>query len=83
MSAGLRTLSLNDDWIFCARRRQEMIFSKNVSSAVHALTLCQVACQQAGQDRARTGGDFIWEEEGIAQDLFVHLVDNSCVWKRR
>jgi hypothetical protein len=34
MSTELRTLGLNDSWIFfCARRRLGMIFSKNVSSA--------------------------------------------------
>jgi hypothetical protein len=68
MSTGLRTLSLNDGWIFCARRRQEMVEDR-ILRAVHALTLCQVAFQQAGRDRARTGGDFTWEEERIAQDL--------------
>jgi hypothetical protein len=38
-----------------------------------------VARYQAGQDRLRAGGDLIWGQERIAQDLFVHLVGDFCV----
>jgi len=47
--------------------------------AVHAQALRRVARQQAGQDRPRAGRDFVWEEERISQDLFVHLVGDF--WK--
>lgn len=53
--------------------------SLDLVRAVHAQALCRVARQQAGQDRARAGRDFVWEEERISQDLFVHLVGDF--WK--
>jgi hypothetical protein len=40
--------------------------SLDLLRAVHAQTLRRVARQQAGQDRARAGGDFVWEDERIA-----------------
>ena len=42
--------------------------------AVYAQTLRRVAREEAGEDRSRTGGDPVWEEERVAQDLLIHLV---------
>ena len=51
--------------------------------AVDAQALRGVARQQAGQDRPRARGNFIWEEERIAQDLFVHLVGDFWETKKK